>query len=81
MPCRPPRRRRCEKNETKYPQIVTNLGGHKDMLGVGVFDGHSGQDASRYVAENLWNQVRNQVGWGEVGAKRNRSNLWGACES
>lgn len=41
-----------------YPgQIVINLGGHKDMLGVGVFDGHSGQEASRYVAANLWNQV------------------------
>lgn len=27
------------------------------MLGVGVFDGHSGQEASKYVAENMWNQV------------------------
>lgn len=30
------------------------------MLGVGVFDGHSGQEASKYVAENLWNEVRNR---------------------
>lgn len=38
-------------------QIVINLGGHRDMLGVGVFDGHSGQEASKYVAANLWNAV------------------------
>lgn len=42
-------------------QIVLNLGGRKDMLGVGVFDGHSGQEASKYVSENLWNQVNRGV--------------------
>lgn len=39
-------------------QIVINLGGKKDMLGVGVFDGHSGPEASKYVAANLWGLVR-----------------------
>eukprot|EP00903_Cladosiphon_okamuranus_P011424 g10765.t2 len=45
------------KSQEDTSAIVINLGGHKDMLGVGVFDGHSGQEASKYVAENLWNQV------------------------
>lgn len=31
------------------------------MLGVGVFDGHSGQEASKYVAENMWNQVLDRI--------------------
>ena len=38
-------------------QIVINLGGKKDMLGVGVFDGHSGPEASRFVAAHLWEEV------------------------
>ncbi|CAM9766840.1 unnamed protein product, partial [Ectocarpus sp. 13 AM-2016] len=35
------------------------------MLGVGVFDGHSGQEASKYVAENMWNQVIATTEWGQ----------------
>ncbi|CAM9865296.1 unnamed protein product, partial [Hapterophycus canaliculatus] len=33
------------------------------MVGVGVFDGHSGQEASKYVAENLWNVVTATPQW------------------
>ena len=32
------------------------------MLGVGVFDGHSGPEASKYVSEHLWNEVRTEKG-------------------
>ena len=31
------------------------------MLGVGVFDGHSGPEASKYVSEHLWNEVRTGI--------------------
>lgn len=42
-------------------QIVLNLGGKADMLGLGVFDGHSGAEASKYVAANLWDQVSKRI--------------------
>ncbi|CAM9633145.1 unnamed protein product [Ectocarpus sp. 6 AP-2014] len=52
------------KTQEDTSAIVINLGGRKDMLGVGVFDGHSGQEASKYVAENMWNQVIATTEWG-----------------
>eukprot|EP00752_Nemacystus_decipiens_P018655 g16725.t1 len=51
------------KSQEDTSAIVINLGGQKDMLGVGVFDGHSGQDASKYVAANLWNAVTATAEW------------------
>ncbi|CAM9380620.1 unnamed protein product, partial [Ectocarpus sp. 12 AP-2014] len=53
------------KTQEDTSAIVINLGGRKDMLGVGVFDGHSGQEASKYVAENMWNQVIATTEWGQ----------------
>ncbi|CAM9676769.1 unnamed protein product, partial [Scytosiphon promiscuus] len=51
------------KTQEDTSSIVLNLGGRKDMVGVGVFDGHSGQEASKYVAENLWNEVTATAQW------------------
>ncbi|CAN0118243.1 unnamed protein product, partial [Ectocarpus sp. 4 AP-2014] len=53
------------KTQEDTSAIVINLGGRKDMLGVAVFDGHSGQEASKYVAENMWNQVIATTEWGQ----------------
>eukprot|EP00904_Undaria_pinnatifida_P010756 jgi/Undpi1/6810/HiC_scaffold_21.g09286.m1 len=51
------------KTQEDTSSIVINLGGKRDMLGVGVFDGHSGPEASKYVSEHLWNEVTSTRNW------------------